>query len=257
MGITDIAIKFAVPVPKPDSFERYLFIGPHPDDIEIGAGASAASLVDAGKEVCFLVCIDGRYGDGNADNSLSTDDLIELRKEEAKKSAAALGVDDLRFLGLCDGGMYNYDELLSGIAYVVGDFKPDIIFCPDPFVTSECHADHINVGNAAKQIAFFAPYKNIMNRYGADSAPVQAIAFYMTAKPNRFIKTDGYLDRQLHAIFDNHISQFPEGCAEAKSITLYLKLRAYDYGIRSLHKTAEGFRVLGATHMHCLPEAGN
>ena len=256
MGLTDIAIRFAAPVPKPDSFDRYLFIGPHPDDIEIGAGASVAALKALGKEICFLICIDGRYGDGNADSSLSPDALAELRRSEAIASAKELGVNDVRFLGLCDGGFYDYNELLNGIAFVVGEFKPDIIFCPDPFSASECHADHLNVGNAAKQIAYFAPYKNIMQRYGAGCAPVKAVAFYMTARPNRFIKTDGYLDKQLHAIFSNHKSQFISGGADEKSISLYLKLRAYDFGIRSLHKTAEGFRVLGSTHMHCMPEAG-
>ena len=40
-----------------------------------------------------------------------------------------------------------------------------------------------------------------------------------------------------------------------KTITLYLRLRAADFGLRSFHSTAEGFRVLGRTQMHCLPEA--
>jgi Uncharacterized proteins, LmbE homologs len=257
MGLTDIALKFAASVPKPDSFQRYLFIGPHPDDIEIGAGASAAKLVAEGKDVCFLICIDGRYGDGNADPDISSDELVELRKEEALKSAEELGVTDVRFLGLCDGGFYDYNELISGIAYVVGSFKPEIIFCPDPCVTSECHADHINVGKAARQIAYFAPYTSIMKRYGAASAPVKAIAFYFASKPNRFINTTGHLEKQLHAIFGCHTSQFPAGGADAKTISLYLKLRAFDFGVRNFCKTAEAFRVLGPTQMHCLPEAGD
>ncbi|MBR6571298.1 MAG: hypothetical protein IKK75_12690, partial [Clostridia bacterium] len=60
---------------------------------------------------------------------------------------------------------------------------------------------------------------------------------------------------QLEAIFSCHLTQFPEGCADAASIRLYLKLRAADFGIRSLKGCAEGFRVLGQTQMHCLPEA--
>ena len=79
----------------------------------------------------------------------------------------------------------------------------------------------------------------------------------MTARPNGFVKTKGYLSLQLKAIFGCHRSQFPEGCAEGKSIALYLKLRAADFGIRSGKGCAEGFRILGQTHMHCFPEAGN
>ncbi len=254
MGLTRIALKIAAPVPKVENYNRYLFIGPHPDDIEIGAGATAAKLAATGKEICFLVCLDGRFGEGNT--SLRGQALIHMRREEARRSAEMLGVKDVRFLDLCDGGFYSQDELVEKIAGVVGDFRPEVIFAPDPCVTSECHKDHLSVGSAARQIACFAPYGGIMAGYGAKEAPVQALAYYMTAKPNRYVKTKGYLNKQLEAVFSCHKSQFPEGCSEGKSIQLYLKLRAVDFGMRSLKGCAEGFRVLGTTQMHCLPEAG-
>ena len=257
MGITKLALRFAAPVPKPDQFQRYLFVGPHPDDIEIGAGASVAALAARGKEICFLICTDGRYGDTNAPAGITGDALVEMRKEEALKSAAALGVTDVRFLGLSDGGFYTEEELLIGIAKVIADFQPDILFAPDPFVSSESHRDHLNVGHAARSLAVFAVNKGIMEKLGASPAPVKALAYYMTAKPNAYIKTTGYLQRQMDAVFKNHLSQYPEGSDDAAAIQLYLKLRALDFGMRSLHKTAEGFRVLGSLHMHCLPEAGN
>ena len=254
MGLTKLVLKFAVPVPKVESFERYLFIGPHPDDIEIGAGATAAKLAAMGKEVCFLVCLDGRFGEGNTE--LRGQELINKRKEESIRSAEALGIKDVRFLDLKDGGGYKKKELVKKIAKAVGEFGPDVIFAPDPSVTSECHVDHLNVGEAARQIACFGAYQGIMAEYKANPAPVKALAYYMTAKPNRFVKTKGYLKLQLKAVFENHLSQFPEGCQEASSIQLYLKLRAIEFGIRSIKGCAEGFRVLGTTHMHCLPEAG-
>ena len=255
MGLTKMILGLAAPLPKIEKFERFLFIGPHPDDIEIGAGATAAKLVGAGKQVCFLVCIDGRYGTGNAPDDITAEQLIELRQIEARNSALKLGVKDVRFLGLCDGGFYEQKDLVEGIAKVIGEFQPDVILAPDPCVTSECHVDHLNVGNAAKQVAYFAPYKEIMERYGATYAPVRAVAFYMTAKPTQYIKTLGYLQKQLDAIFGCHLSQFPEGGSDAESIKLYLKLRSVDFGIRSFKGCAEGFRVLGVTQMHCLPEA--
>ena len=257
MGLTKKALRFAVPVPEIEKFQRFLFIGPHPDDIEIGAGATAAKLAADGKDVCFLICLDGRFGDGNAPKDITRQQLITIRKKEARRSAKVLGVKDVRFLDLCDGGFYEFSELKKRIAEVIGDFGPDIIFAPDPCVTSECHTDHLNVGNAARHLACFAPYSGIMEGYGAKSAPVKAIAYYMTAKPNRFVKTSGFLKRQLAAIFKCHLSQFPEGCSDGKSISLYLKLRALDNGLRTGCCCAEGFRVLGTTHMHCLPEAGD
>lgn len=256
MGLTKLILKFAAPLPRIENYERYLFLGPHPDDIEIGAGATAAKLAALGKQVCFLICTDGRFGDGSAPDGIHGQALIEMRKQEAIRSAAMLGVTDVRFLELSDGGFYEINDLEKGIAGIIGNFKPDVVFAPDPCVTSECHKDHLNVGNAARQIACFAPYPGIMEQYGAESANVQALAYYMTAKPTRFVKTTGFLKKQLAAVFDCHISQFPKGSADGNPIKLYLTLRSVDFGLRSFKGRAEGFRVLGVTHMHCLPEAG-
>jgi LmbE family N-acetylglucosaminyl deacetylase len=275
MSILSFIIKKAAPVPKIENFDSYLFVGPHPDDIEIGAGATAAKLATAGKKVTFLVCLDGRFGLENAGPSMTWEKLIDVRKEEAVRSAAALGVTDVRFLGLCDGGFYktglgwedwgdisktsdgeSSDTLFSMIARVVGEVKPDVVFAPDPDVISECHTDHKNVGECVKRLAFFAPFKEIMRRYGAGSADVKAVAFYMTSRVNRTVKTKGLLTKQLDALFSCHKSQYPDGCADKDSIALYLKLRSAYYGLKSFSSAAEGFRVLGRTQMHCLPEAG-
>ena len=256
MSLTKLALRFAAPPPRIEAYERYLFLGPHPDDIEIGAGATAAKLAAAGKSVSFLICTDGRYGLENAPEGTTPEALVEIRKAEAIASARALGVEDVRFLGLCDGGFYEPDELLRAAARVVGELRPQLIFAPDPDVASECHADHRRVGECAKRLGYFAPYAAIMARWGAEAAPVEAVALYMTARPNRFVKTPGMLPKQLAALFENHRSQFPPGCADAKSIALYLKLRSADFALRCLGGAAEGFRVLGRTQMHCLPEAG-
>lgn len=256
MSLTRLALRIAAPLPRIEDCDRFLFVGPHPDDIEIGAGATAAKLAAAGKQVCFLVCMDGRYGLENAPAGTAPEALIDIRRREAEASARLLGAE-VSFLELCDGGFYDYDTLVRGIAQAIGRVQPQVVFAPDPCVSSECHIDHRRVGEAVRQLAFFAPFREIMARYGATAAPVQALAFYMTAKPNRFVGTRGFLDRQLAAIFDCHTSQFPAGCSAAKSIRLYLKLRAADFGLRSGRGLAEGFRVLGQTQMHCLPEAGD
>lgn len=255
MGLTSLALRFAAPVPKPESFQRVLFIGPHPDDIEIGAGATAAKLAAAGKEVHFLVCLDGRFGLEHAPAGTTPEALAAIRQCESIAGASALGVSRVHFLGLSDGGLYDLEELRRGIARVIGETQPQIVFAPDPFVASECHADHLNVGEAARRLAFFAPFPEIMAAYGAKSAPVEAVAYTMTARPNRFVRVAGELEQQRRAICC-HESQFPEGSDALRSVELYLKLRAADFGLRSLTGRAEGFRVLGRTQMHCLPEAG-
>ena len=64
MGVISSIVKMATRMSSLENYDSYLFIGPHPDDIELGAGATAAKLVNAGKKVTFLICLDGRYGDG-------------------------------------------------------------------------------------------------------------------------------------------------------------------------------------------------
>ena len=254
MSITKAVLRFAAPLPKLERFDRFLFIGPHPDDIEIGAGATAAKLAAAGKQVTFLICTDGRYGLDYAPEGTTPEALIAIRQRESMASAKKLGVTDVRFLPFEDGGFYDEDELLRAVAAVIGDTQPQVLFAPDPCVMSECHADHLRVGECARRLAFAASSKPVMERLCAGPAPVEAIAYYMTAKPNRYIGTRWTFARQLEALLC-HESQFPEGCSALRSVRLYLKLRAVDFGIRSGKGLAEGFRVLGQTQMHCLPEA--
>ena len=266
MGITKTVLKLAAPLPAIEKYDRYLFVGPHPDDIEIGAGATAVKLASMGKTVCFLIVTDGRYGDGHLWEGVSEEEVIRIRKEESLGSANYLGVTDVRFLDFSDGGFYEEKDMCRAIAQVIGDFKPQVIFAPDPCVSSECHVDHLNVGNVIRRLAYVAPYQGIMKGYGADIAPVEALAYYMTAKPTRFVGTTGFFKRQCRSILRFHKSQFFDlssgyetkvsGKGDFATIELYLRLRALDFGLRSGHLMAEGFRVLGRTHMHCLPEAG-
>lgn len=253
MSLTGLALRLAAPKPKVEGYQRYMFIGPHPDDIEVGAGATAAKLAAMGKDVCFLICTDGRYGDGHVPQR--GDELARLRREEAIRAAGMLGVRDVRFLNLSDGGFYTCEALEAGIARVIGEFQPEVLLAPDPCVKSEAHPDHLNVGLAVRKLACMAPYPGIMAAYGAETAKVKAVAFYMTARPNSYVATQGYVDKQFKALFEGHVSQFPPQDQEGKMIRLYLTIRSIDFGIRSLKGRAEGFWTLGALHMHCMPES--
>ena len=113
MSLTRLALGFAASVPKVEAFDRYLFIGPHPDDIEVGAGATVAKLTAAGKRVTFLICTDGRYGLDHAPADTTPEALVELRRAEALASARSLGVEDVRFLDFSDGGVSRQEKQYS------------------------------------------------------------------------------------------------------------------------------------------------
>lgn len=77
-----------------------LVISPHPDDLEIGMGGTAAKFADNGSRVISIVVTDGR-GSSNPRN-LSEDELAERRKKEVEKSSEILGIADLVLFNLRD-----------------------------------------------------------------------------------------------------------------------------------------------------------
>jgi len=171
-------LKKVLPPPEIVEQERFLFIGPHPDDIEIGAGATAARLAAMGKAVKFLICTDGRYG--TEDPDMDVQKLIKIRQEEARAAAASLGVSDVEFLPYPDGGGYERADLMNSIVKVICEFRPDIIFAPDSRLRTETHLDHLNVGEAACNAFIISGCSYMMVERGFKSAKVKGLASYFS-----------------------------------------------------------------------------
>ena len=74
-----------------------LIVSAHPDDMEIGMGGTVAKLVAEGAEVISLIVTDG----GRASNPFGWTEqrMAEVRREEALRAAAVLGVREVIF---CD-----------------------------------------------------------------------------------------------------------------------------------------------------------
>lgn len=244
-------LKRVAPIPNLRSFERYLFIGPHPDDIEVASAPTIRALTAAGKHVSFLVVTDGRMG--AIDPALSGDALVEIRKQESLASAKLLGVTDVTFLSFHDGGMYRMEDAACEVAKQIVRLKPDAVFAPDPNVISECHIDHIKTGMAAKMSMNMAPFENVMQSIcSSGSHAVKALAFYYTDKPNSYVPIKRYFSARAKAL-GCHKSQFDEKMVS--DICLYFKLRSIRLGLRRLRGLSDGYRALSPTHMHCFPEA--
>ncbi len=242
-------LKKAVPLPKLLEYQRYLFIGPHPDDIEVGCAPTVRRLVEEGKQALFLVLTDGCMG--SIDPALSGAALIERRQAEARDSARLLGVQDVRFLPFRDGGLYAVEEAARAVAAEIVRTKPDVVFAPDPGVRSECHADHIKTGRAASMAMMMAPFSALMESVGcAGSHAPSALALYYTDAPNAYIRIGKQFSARAEAIAC-HKSQFAE--ADVQNLTLYFTLRSIRLG--GLRGKCDGYRVLAPTHMHCFPEA--
>lgn len=187
MLLNRLLIKTVAPVPKIEKFKTYLFVAPHPDDIEIAVGSTVARLAREGKDVYYLVCTDGRFG--TEDENMSPETLVKIRRDEQLAAAKILGVKDVRFLPFEDGGMYDEVALRIEIAKVIAEIKPDVVIGPDHKLYPESHPDHLRVGEAVSKAYFMCSNVNMMKSVGATQiAKPTVLAYYFTGKPNRFVK---------------------------------------------------------------------
>jgi LmbE family N-acetylglucosaminyl deacetylase len=244
-------LKRVAPLPKPAAYERYLFIGPHPDDIEVACAPTVKALTAANKHVSFVILTDGRMG--AADPALFGDELVQIRKKEALASADLLGVTDVTFLPFRDGAMYAVEDAAAEIAKQIVRLKPDLVFAPDPDVISECHMGHIKTGLAAKMSMNMAPFESVMQSIGAcGSHSVHGLAFYYTDKPNVYVPVKKTFFARKEALL-LHKSQFDE--KTAGDICMYFRLRSFRFALRTWRGLSDGYRALSPVHMHCFPEA--
>lgn len=254
--LTWLLKKFIVPIPKIKNFDEYLFIGPHPDDIEVGAGATVSRLVEMGKKVTYLIATDGCYGSPTADYDKK--ELIATRQKESIAAAELLGVKEVHFLPFSDGGLYDQKELTIAIAKKIVEIKPKAVFAPDPNLQTECHIDHLNVGKAcanAYHLCANAPFAKEFA--GLDPATPEMLAFYYTDSPNTYFKTGAkHLKKQKEALklFASQMEFKEKGFGDGDFIMLYNHFRSIRFGIKTLKGRADGFRCLGNTHTHCCAE---
>jgi len=114
---------------------KILAVGAHPDDIELGCGATLALFKRKGHEVYFLVLTKGEAsGDPN------------IRKKECEQSARTIGADKLFFGNLQDTKIADGVETIMEIERLVKQIKPDVIFAHS---YRDGHQDHRNTGMAA------------------------------------------------------------------------------------------------------------
>jgi LmbE family N-acetylglucosaminyl deacetylase len=248
--------KIGMPLPKLLNYERYCFVAPHPDDIEIGAGGTVARLKAMGKHVTYVIATDGRYGGEIPD--MPPEEVVALRVEEAKAAAAHLGVDEVVMLGFCESGWYDQNDMKKQIALAIAKAQPDLIFTVDHLVPSELHPDHRRVGLAVSDAYIHINNHHYMQELGgtAPARPLAGIAYFFTNKPNRYVKIKRkHFIRQTQALALHKSQMVPYGKKTlADMFKLLIFMRQLRFGLRRFGLRAEGFRVLAMHQAHCGPE---
>jgi len=125
-----------------------IVISPHPDDLEIGMGGTAAKLIDSGVNLVSLVVTDGRRS--TSVYGLSEDEVAELRESEVREAVGILGVEYLILLRLTDvNSEVNRKQYKSELSGALKRFKPDEIYMPHPEIDK--HPTHRAVSSIALQ----------------------------------------------------------------------------------------------------------
>lgn len=240
MDIHDI-----LPLPDLEACKSLLCIQPHPDDNEVGAGATIAKLAAAGCKITYLTVTDGSMG--SVDPAASPKNIAAVRRKEAQTSAQYLGASECIFLGFPDGSYPDEKLLCESIVRVIRSVKPEMLLAPDPFLPYEAHPDHRRVGMAAAEACLFSQFPGFKTGEDAAAYAVKGVAFHSSAYPNTFIGVDKTWDMKLKALA-MHESQFPGEMLEKLGMYFYFKAVQYAAG-RQCEK-AEAFKVLSGDHLH-------
>jgi bacillithiol biosynthesis deacetylase BshB1 len=135
-----------------------LVFGPHPDDIEIGLGATVALHVALGHEVGLCDPTLGEMGSNGT---------VEDRRREAAAAAKVLGVAWRENLEWPDGGITSAPEFVRSAVDMLRTHRPRVIAIP---YWKDRHPDHV----AASEVLTLAAFKSGLRKYETRDDPVAA-----------------------------------------------------------------------------------
>lgn len=205
--------------------ERVLGVFAHPDDPEFFCGASFARWAALGAEVTFVIATNGDKG--SADPAMNSSQLAEIREEEERCAASALGVKEVIFLRYPDGELYPTLELRRDITRIIRMKQPDLVVTLDPTVywwetRGLNHPDHRAIGVATLE-AVFPTARDRLNfielerdeALGVHKTPLVYIAG--PAQPTTKIDVTDYIEQKI-ASLRHHVSQIADMDAMAHRV---------------------------------------
>lgn len=220
-----------------------LAIGAHPDDVELGCGATLAKEISLGKKVGILDLTRGELG---------TRGSAEIRDKEALKAAKILGVKLRKNLAFADGFFVNDKTHQLEIIKIIRMYKPNIVLCN---AIDDRHIDHGKGSKLVSDACFLSGLRKIKTSVGGK--PQEAwrpkhVYHYIQWKniePDFVVDVTGFIDKKMEAIKAYH-SQFynPKSNEPITPITSKNFLESLDYRAKDLGRLigvehAEGFTV--------------
>lgn len=253
-------------IPDIRSCKTILCVQPHPDDTDIGLGATIAMLTQSGARVVYLSVTDdaaGLLGDGAF---LPYEERVAIRRREQAEAAAILGVDEVIELGFPDAGPWEILDARLRIVEIINRVRPDALLTVDPWMRYEAHRDHQRAGLAAAEAAILHGFGAIAGDAGGTAATpdaslapaaatsdwqLRAVGFYFTENPNTHLDVGAWREAK-HRALACHASQWDEN--GYRELLEYDDWRAAQYGQRVAADYAEALLVVPPAWLHIMPD---
>ncbi|SFR48069.1 bacillithiol biosynthesis deacetylase BshB1 [Robiginitalea myxolifaciens] len=220
-----------------------LVFGAHPDDAELGAGATIAKEIAQGKKVGIIDLTRGELG---------TRGTAEIRDAEAAKAGEILGLSVRENMGFADGFFRNDRQHQLAIIQKVRQYRPDIVLCN---AVEDRHIDHGRGSELVSDACFLSGLIKIPTNHNGDAQEAwrpKNVYHYIQWKnltPDFALDVSGFMDQKLAAIgayasqFYDPNSEEPQTPISSKNFTDSVEYRARDLGRLIGVEHAEGFNV--------------
>ncbi|AKC21220.1 bacillithiol biosynthesis deacetylase BshB1 [Flavobacterium psychrophilum] len=218
-----------------------LAFGAHPDDIELGCGATIAKEISLGKSVGIIDLTRGELG---------TRGSAEIRDTEAAKAAKILKVSVRENLGFRDGFFKNNEKHQLEVIKMIRKYKPQIVLCN---AIDDRHIDHGKGSKLVSDACFLSGLSKIETNIDGNIQEAwrpKVVYHYIQWKniePDFVVDVSGFIDIKMQAIMAYH-SQFynpksnePESPITSKNFLDSVKYRAQDLGRIINTQYGEGF----------------
>ena len=220
-----------------------LAFGAHPDDIELGAGATIAKEVANGKKVAIIDLTKGELGTRGTEHT---------RKAEAEDAKNILGVTARENLGFADGFFTNDKQHQLEIIKMIRKYQPEIVLCN---AIDDRHIDHGKASKLVSDACFLSGLIKIETEINGQTQekwrPKQVYHYiqWKNIEPDFVVDVSDFIDIKMKNVlayktqFYNPNSEEPETPISSKNFTDSIIYRARDLGRLINADYAEGFTV--------------
>jgi len=222
-----------------------LAIGAHPDDVELGCGATLAKEISKGKKVGILDLTRGELG---------TRGTAETRDIESEDAAKILGVALRANMDFADGFFVNDKKHQMELIKMIRKYRPEIVICN---AVEDRHIDHAKGSKLVSDSCFLSGLLKIDTKHEdsdewQDPWRPKQVYHYMQWKnlePDIVVDVSDFIDQKMKAVlayktqFYDPKSDAPETPISSKNFTDSIIYRARDLGRLVGVEYGEGFTV--------------